>query len=82
LVGFEDGGCCPGWHGFSVDFVGIVIVENKYVVVAKAGWADEPASLVSVDLARVGFDVGNETIVCPVVGSITGRECEGSIWVV
>ena len=82
LVCFEDGEGCPGWHGFSVYDVGIVIVENKYVVVAEAGRADEAAGLVSVDLTGVGCDDSSKAVVGPVVVCVTSRESEGSIWVI
>lgn len=51
LVGLEDGGSCLGLHGFCMDVVGIVAVQDKELCVALAGGEDEAAGLVSEDLA-------------------------------
>jgi len=79
FVGCEYGKSCPGWHGFSKDLVGIVVIENKYVVVAKARWTDESATLVSVDLTWVDLNHSGKAVVGPLVGSVTSWEGEGGI---
>lgn len=37
FVGSEDGGSCPVWHGFCVDGIAVVVVEDEDVIVAGAG---------------------------------------------
>ena len=57
--GVKDGLGGAGLHGFREDGVAVVIVEDKDIVVAGAGWDDEFAGLVGVGLA--GGDEGRET---------------------
>jgi len=72
----------PGRHGLSIDKVGVIIIQDKHIVVAKAGGADETAGLVSEDLAWLEFNDSCEAMVGDVVWGVTGREIECHVGVV
>jgi len=59
LIGGEDGRTFLVWHGFDVDEVAVVIVEDEHVGVATGGRVEEASSLVGEDLAG---DVGEVDI--------------------
>ena len=51
LVGGKYGGAGATRHGFDVDVIAVVVVEDEHVGVACAGRANKAAGLVGVDLA-------------------------------
>jgi hypothetical protein len=54
FVGSEDGGGCFAGHGFSMDGIAVVVVQQEKLCVAGAGGDDEAAGLVGEDLTIGG----------------------------
>jgi hypothetical protein len=51
FVGGKDGAGCFVWHGFRMDGVAIIMVEDEELGVARTGWDDEASGLIGEDLA-------------------------------
>ena len=68
LVGSEDGGTFLVRHGFNVDEVAVVVVEDEHVAVAARGGVEEASGKVGEDLAGDACKVDVEVI---------GPECCG-----
>ena len=57
---------CAGWHGYGVNVIGVVVIEDKEVFVARDRGAEKLACLICEDLACDGLDA-REDVVCPFV---------------
>jgi len=73
LVGIQDFTGSLVLHGFGMDVVGIVAVEEQELGVAGAGGDDKATSLVGEDLSS-GFHTGSVAEVCGGVVGIRSRE--------
>ena len=58
FVGGENVGAGLACHGFDVNKVAVVVVDDQHVGVARDGWLDESAGEVGEDFAGVGGKVG------------------------
>jgi hypothetical protein len=65
FVGGEDFGGSFVFHGFSMDVITVVIVEDQEFVAARAGRRDEAAGLIGENLARVGHAGGEAKMRAP-----------------
>ena len=75
LKGAED--ACAGAiaHGFHEDAVAVIVVEDKYVIVAGTGGKNEPARLVGMNLSGGRFNDSREAMVCALVVGFAGGKC-------
>jgi hypothetical protein len=71
FIGVEDGRASSVGHGFDVNVVAIVVIEDKHVGIAGAGGSEEAASLIGEYLASDGFAGGVEEM---------GAKCRWISW--
>lgn len=50
---FADAGCLAVWYGLYVDGVGVMMVEDKEVIVAAAGGNGEASGLIGIGLDEI-----------------------------
>ena len=63
MVGFEDGRSFPVGDGFSVDRIAVIVIQDKYISIAFAGWDKEWACQVGVNASCLGVPDGGEALV-------------------
>jgi hypothetical protein len=84
LIAGEDGTARAIFDGFGEDAIAVIVVKDQQIVIAMAGWCDEAACLVSVDLAggfhegsvaEVGAFIGLGAQGIGIIGRIIGDGC-------
>lgn len=68
FVAIKDGGASAIFEGLSEDAIAVVVIADKQVIVAVAGWCNESSSLIGVYLASRFHDRGVAE-----VGAFVGR---------
>ena len=82
FVAIKDGGASAIFEGLGEDAIAVIVVAYKQVIVAVAGWCNESASLIGVNLAsrfhnhsvaEVGAFVGHCACWCDVIVGFGSR---------